>query len=110
GRGQGTEAGLDTPVADAYAKVEAAIAEVLGAPPGDAAIVLFAALGMGPDTSRVDLLPGMLDAVLSQRADRPRRSRSPGASLWRLRAAVPTRARASVADRLPRTVVPDVTA
>ena len=109
-RGQALEEGLDTTVADVYAKVDAAIAEVLGALPGDAAIVLFAALGMGPDTSRVDLLPGMLDAVLSQRADRPRRSRSPGASLWRLRAAVPTRARASVADRLPWSVVLDVTA
>src|SRR5207237_2704999 len=80
--------GLDTTVADVYAEVDAAIAGVLEALTDDATIVLFAALGMGPDPSPVDLLPGMLDAVLAGGAARP-----PGGSLWRLRAAVPTRAR-----------------
>jgi predicted AlkP superfamily phosphohydrolase/phosphomutase len=96
----------DAAVADVYAQVDAAIGEILKALPDDATIVLFAALGMGPDTSRVDLLPGMLDAVLSQGS----RSRAPGESLWRLRAAVPTRARAAVAERLPRSVALDLTA
>src|SRR5205823_6137828 len=86
-------------------EVDAAIAGVLEALPDDATIVLFAALGMGPDTSRVDLLPGMLDAVLAGGAAQP-----PGGSLWRLRARVPTRARAAVAARLPRRAVLDLTA
>jgi predicted AlkP superfamily phosphohydrolase/phosphomutase len=101
--------GLETTVADVYAEVDAAIAGVLEAVPDGATIVLFAGLGMGPDTSRVDLLPGMLDAVLSGGAPRVR-TRAPGASLWRLRAAVPTRVRAAVAERLPRRAVLDLTA
>jgi predicted AlkP superfamily phosphohydrolase/phosphomutase len=96
---------LDTTVADVYAEVDAAIGAILEALPDDAAIVLFAALGMGPDTSRVDLLPGMLDAVLAGDAARPA-----GGSLWRLRARVPMRARAAVAARLPRRAVLDLTA
>ena len=90
---------------EVYARVDEAIAEILDAVGDDADVVLFAVLGMGPDTSRVDLLPGMLEAALGGRP-----TPGPGTVLWRLRDTVSTSVRASIADRLPRRVVLDLTA
>ncbi|HYZ76589.1 MAG TPA: alkaline phosphatase family protein [Gaiellaceae bacterium] len=98
--------GLERTLPEVYERVDEAIGEILGAVGDDADVVLFAVLGMGPDTSRVDLLPGMLGAVLG---GRPAEA-GPGTVLWRLRDAIPTGVRASVADRLPRRAVLDLTA
>ena len=96
--------GLGDTLADVYAAADAAIGQILETIPDDASIILFSALGMGPNTSRVDLLPAMLSAVLSgRRATTPADGASN--SLWRLRAAVPTRVRASIANALPRRAV-----
>jgi predicted AlkP superfamily phosphohydrolase/phosphomutase len=97
--------GLERTLPEVYERVDEAIAEILDAVGDDADIVLFAVLGMVPDTSRVDLLPGMLDAVLGGRP-----APGPGTALWRLRDTVSTNVRAWIADRLPRRAVLDLTA
>ncbi|MDX6408648.1 MAG: hypothetical protein QOE13_1719 [Gaiellaceae bacterium] len=101
--------GLGETLTDVYVAADAAIGQILEDIPDDADIILFSALGMAANTSRADLLPDMLTAVLSGR----RASTSQGSSsnpIWRLRAAVPTRVRAAIANGLPRQAVLDLTA
>jgi predicted AlkP superfamily phosphohydrolase/phosphomutase len=100
--------GLEDTVADVYAAVDAAIGQILEALPEGADIILFSALGMGPNTSRVDLLPDMLSAVLSGRRTATSTNSASNNPIWRLRAAVPTRARASIANALPRRALLEV--
>ena len=84
-----------------------ALGKILSVLPPDADIVVFSPLGMSENSSRADLLPGMLRAVLAGR----RQERSEGGdALWRLRAAIPTDLRASVARLLPDTVALELTA
>jgi predicted AlkP superfamily phosphohydrolase/phosphomutase len=104
---QAKREGLDHTLEDVYERIDAALAEVLAALPADAEIVLFSIMGMGPNTSRVDLLPDMLNAVLSARSDE--NGAVPGSRLWRLRAAVPTGARTRIAEMLPRRAVIELT-
>jgi predicted AlkP superfamily phosphohydrolase/phosphomutase len=99
---------LHETLAHVYGQVDTAIAEILEAVPDDADIVLFSVLGMGASTSRVDLLPRMLQAVLSE--ERTEAADVPGSFLWRIRGAVPTRLRATVAQALPRRAVLELTA
>lgn len=103
-REQMRSAGGESTLADVYAAIDAAIARVLEALPADADLLVFSGLGMQANTSCSDLLPGMLDAVLGAASERPQ-ARSPVASLWRIRATVPTGARAAVARVLPRELV-----
>ncbi len=65
---------------------------------------------MGPNTSRADLLPGMLDAVLSGKA-RTRGSVTGGARspIWAIRSAISGEWRDKVARLLPDAVVADLT-
>ena len=58
---------------------DAALGEVLEALPEDADVIVCSALGMGPDTSRADLLPGMLAAVVDGRTGTARWRRRPTA-------------------------------
>ena len=85
-----------------YEAVDAAIARIVAALPGDADLMVLSPLGMDVNTSRIDLLPEMLDAVLSG-GSREDSSTEPSADsfLWRLRSAVPTDLRAQVARALP---------
>lgn len=96
--------GLDGTLAEVYAAADSAIGQVLDTVPDGVDVILFSGLGMGPNTSCVDLLPSMLSAVLSGRG-RPASANRDSNSSWRLRAAVPTRVRASVANALPRRAV-----
>ena len=89
-----------------YEAVDAAFARVLAALPGDADVVVASAVGMDVNTSRADLLPGMLAAVL---AGRPLPAGESGA-IWRLRGAVPPRARGAIARALPDRVALELTA
>jgi predicted AlkP superfamily phosphohydrolase/phosphomutase len=100
--------GLEDTLADVYAAVDAAIGRILEALPDSADIILFSALGMGPNTSRADLLPDMLSAVLSGRRATTSANGASTNPVWRLRAAVPTRTRASIANALPRRAVLEV--
>jgi predicted AlkP superfamily phosphohydrolase/phosphomutase len=99
--------GLSETLERVYERIDSALAEILDQLPPDAEIVLFSIMGMGPNTSRVDFLPDMLDAVLrgARSEDRP----APGSLLWRLRAAVPTQARTRIAEALPRRAVIELT-
>ena len=90
-----------------YAEVDRAIGEVIEALPPDADLVITSAVGMDANTSRADLLPEMLAAVL---AGGPLQSGQPGGLVWRLRGAVPGGARAAVADLIPRRAALELTA
>jgi predicted AlkP superfamily phosphohydrolase/phosphomutase len=89
-----------------YEAVDTAFARVLAALPDDADVIVVSPVGMDVNTSRADLLPEMLDAVL--RGGTPP-AQSAG-SIWRLRAALPTGLRARVATALPDRVALALTA
>ena len=82
---------------DVYAAVDAAFGRILAALPEGTDVIVTSAVGMDVNTSRADLLPGMLARVL---AGGPLADGDSG-SIWRLRAAVPPRARRAVASGLP---------
>jgi predicted AlkP superfamily phosphohydrolase/phosphomutase len=104
---QGKREGLDRTLEEVYERIDAALGEVLAALPSDAEIILFSVMGMGPNTSRVDVLPDMLNAVLGAKSDE--NGGAPGRLLWRLRAAVPTGVRTRIAEVLPRRAVIELT-
>jgi len=83
---------------DIYEQMDHAVGRVLTALP-DADVIVTSPMGMGVNMSRVDLLPGMLEAVLSGNGEARTQSRSERV-LWSLRSAVPTGARAQVASLL----------
>jgi predicted AlkP superfamily phosphohydrolase/phosphomutase len=91
--------GLATALKDIYRSVDQALSRLIAALPAGADVIVVSPSGMGPNTSRSHLLPGMLEAVLSDVAG-PRRAPS-GSSLWRIRAFVPTSLRAWIAHALP---------
>jgi predicted AlkP superfamily phosphohydrolase/phosphomutase len=95
---------LEGTLADVYGRVDEAIGRVLRALPRDADVILCSAVGMDVNTSRADLLPGMLAAVLSG-APNPEPS-----GVWNLRAALPPSVRGAVAEALPRRVALELTA
>ena len=103
---------LEATLDDAYAAVDAAIGRAVQALPDDADIVVFSPIGMGPDSSRSDLLPDMLRAVLGERrpADATGRADQSGSAIWRLRSRVPVRWRRAAARPLPGIAVRDLTA
>ncbi|UJA19168.1 hypothetical protein HJD18_02395 [Thermoleophilia bacterium SCSIO 60948] len=80
-----------------YASVDRAIGRVLDLLGPEDSVVICSAVGMEVNTSRADLLPGMLEAVL---AGGPIERDESGA-IWRLRGALPSGLRAWVADALP---------
>ena len=95
---------LERTLADVYGRVDEAIGRVLTALPADADVILCSAVGMDVNTSRADLLPGMLAAVL---AGGPV---SEPSGVWRLRAALPAGVRGAVAQMLPRRAALELTA
>lgn len=97
-------------LADVYVAVDAAMGRTLAALPDDADVIVFSPTGMGPNTSRADLLPGMLDAVLTRNG----RGRANGGTgvrtpVWSLRSRVGPRARSLIARALPDRLVADIT-
>ena len=99
-----TRATLGAALEDVYEAVDAALARVLAALPPDADVIVTSAVGMDVNTSRADLLPQMLDQILSpKRPEHRAREGSSGRSggIWRLRAAVSPQLRARIADALP---------
>jgi predicted AlkP superfamily phosphohydrolase/phosphomutase len=89
---------LRAALGDVYAEVDAQLGRVLTALPEGTDVIACSALGMDVNTSRADLLPGMLAAVLGAGPEPGGDSDSGG--LWRLRAALSGRMRSAVADRL----------
>jgi predicted AlkP superfamily phosphohydrolase/phosphomutase len=97
---------LGSTLEDVYRAVDAALGRVIAALPPGADVMVVSPVGMDVNTSRADLLPEMLRAVLD-----PREERSGGSSsIWRLRAALPSGLRARVAAALPERAALDLTA
>jgi predicted AlkP superfamily phosphohydrolase/phosphomutase len=93
--------GLATALKDIYRSVDQALSRLIAALPAGTDVIVVSPSGMGPNTSRSHLLPGMLEAVLSDvPAPGPRRAPT-GSSLWRIRSIVPTSLRAWIAHALP---------
>jgi predicted AlkP superfamily phosphohydrolase/phosphomutase len=95
---------LERTLADVYERVDEAIGRVLRALPSDADVILCSAVGMDVNTSRSDLLPEMLAAVLSGGPI------AEPSGVWRLRGAVPPGLRGAVAEALPRRLALELTA
>ena len=96
---------LQTALRDVYVSADEALGRILAALPTDADVIVFSVLGMSVNTSRNDLLPEMLGAVLD--GDR---AEADSGSAWRLRARVPTRLRARIADALPNRLAVELAA
>lgn len=91
---------------DVYTAVDTALGEVVAVLPPDADLLVVSPVGMEVNTSRADLLPEMLRAVLD-----PDVPRSGGrSSIWWLRAALPSGWRAKAAAALPERAALDLTA
>lgn len=100
---------LETGLVDVYTAADASIGRFLEALPADADVIVSSSVGMDINTSRADLLPGMLRNVLQ---GRPAREREEGGGtwIWRLRARLPTDLRTRVARSLPGGLLYDLTA
>ena len=93
-----TRALLEGALDDIYIAMDDAVGRILAEIP-DADVLMCAPMGMGVNMSRVDLLPGMLEAVLAENGSARAESRGER-FLWKLRGAVPLRVRAKVASGL----------
>jgi predicted AlkP superfamily phosphohydrolase/phosphomutase len=96
---------LEGALEDVYVAVDEAVGRVAEALPPGADVIVTSPVGMGANTSRADLLPGMLAAVLSGRP-----LDGDGGGIWRLRAALPASARRAVAAAIPDRVALELTA
>ncbi|HEV2790812.1 MAG TPA: alkaline phosphatase family protein [Solirubrobacterales bacterium] len=105
---------LDGALGEVYEEVDAQLGRVLDALPDDCDVIACSVLGMDVNTSRADLLPGMLTAVLAgpgssrgsfvgqERTKDPRDAAdSDSGAIWRLRAALSGRVRSAVAASMP---------
>jgi len=82
---------------EVYREVDQAVGRIVAALPSGASILLFSPKGMGPDTSRADLLPAMLSKILNEgKTESAQETRR-----WNFRSAIPVRLRAAVADVIP---------
>ncbi len=113
----------DCALEEIYEEVDAQLGRVLDALPDDCDVIVCSVLGMDENTSRADLLPEMLSAVLtgptrsrgSFRTDgvqkEPRNSEdSDSGAIWRLRGALSGRLRARVAAAMPDRLALELTA
>ena len=103
---------LSRTLEDVYVAVDAAIGRVLGSLPPGGDLIVLSPVGMDVNTSRADLLPEMLSAIL----DPDPENGGVGArtesrrSIWWLRAALPSGLRAKVANALPESAALELTA
>ncbi len=95
-------------LADVYQEVDRAIGRVLEALPDSVDIMVFSPTGMAANTSRADLLPGMLSSVLAGPAAAGHTSSGPRSPIWTLRSALPISWRQTIARALPDAVVADL--
>jgi predicted AlkP superfamily phosphohydrolase/phosphomutase len=98
---------LGSTLEDVYRAVDAAIGRIVAALPPDADLMVVSPVGMEINTSRADMLPEMLRAVLDPGTTREAPAK--GGSIWRLRAALPSGLRAKVASALPEKVALELT-
>lgn len=100
---------LGRALGDVYAEVDAQLGRVLEGLPEDADVIACSVLGMDVNTSRADMLPGMLAAVLGG-APAEGGADSDSGAMWRLRAALSGRLRAAVAGAMPDRLALELTA
>ena len=100
---------LRSALEDVYREVDAAFGRVLAALPGDCDVIVASAVGMDVNSSRADLLPQMLEAVL-RGGPPPSGDGGAAGAIWRLRAAIPPGARGAIAQALPDRVALELTA
>jgi predicted AlkP superfamily phosphohydrolase/phosphomutase len=98
---------LERTLDDIYELMDVGVARISAEIP-DADVMLTAPMGMGVNMARVDLLPGMLEAVLSDNGQARSESRAER-FLWGLRGKIPTGARAKVARALHGPLTREVT-
>ncbi len=109
---------LGSTLDDVYVAVDAAIGQVVAELPPGADVMVISPVGMDVNTSRADLLPEMLRAILDPTSepaggaegDDAGGSTGGSGAIWRLRAALPSGLRAKVAGTLPEKVALDLTA
>ncbi len=101
---------LDSALGDVYAEVDAQLGRVLAALPDDADVIACSVLGMDVNTSRADMLPGMLAAVLGGSGGEGPGGDSDSGGMWRLRAALSGRLRGAVAAAMPDRLALELTA
>jgi predicted AlkP superfamily phosphohydrolase/phosphomutase len=105
---------LGSALEDVYVAVDVAIGRIVTALPEDADLMVVSPVGMDVNTSRADMLPEMLAAVLGPRPIAPDvgepAEASARSSIWWLRASVPSGVRARIANALPERVALDLTA
>lgn len=104
---------LDSALAEVYEEVDAQLGRVLEALPDECEVIVCSVLGMDENTSRADLLPGMLSAVLAgeQTSREPRNgSDSDSGAIWRLRGALSGRLRSQIAAAMPDRLALELTA
>lgn len=98
----------DAAMEEIYEEVDAQLGRVIDALPDECDLIACSVLGMDVNTSRADLLPGMLAAVLGGETASGEDSDSGG--MWRLRGLVSGRARAAVAAAMPDRLALELTA
>ncbi len=95
-------------LAEVYEEVDAQLGRVLEALPDDCDVIVCSVLGMDENTSRADLLPGMLSAVLGEGTGNG--SDSDSGAIWRLRGALSGRLRSQIAAAMPDRLALELTA
>ena len=90
---------LEGGLADVYERADEALGRMVEALPSGADLVVLSPLGMGVNTTRSDLLPGMVENVLS--GEKPAGVGPVGDPVWRVRARVPAFVRRAVNRALP---------
>jgi len=102
----------DAAMEEIYEEVDAQLSRVLAALPDGCDTIVCSVLGMDVNTSRADLLPGMLAAVLGGEGGggRDEKADSDSGGMWRLRAALSGRVRAQVAAAMPDRLALELTA
>ncbi|MBT8403461.1 MAG: alkaline phosphatase family protein [Gemmatimonadetes bacterium] len=91
-----------------YEAVDAAMGRVLEALPDSADIMVFSPTGMAANVSRADLLPGMLEAVISGPGGAARTTAAQRSPIWTLRSTLPISWRQAIARTLPDRMVADL--
>jgi predicted AlkP superfamily phosphohydrolase/phosphomutase len=84
---------------DLYRACDAAVGQLVDAAKEDARVLVFSLHGMGPNTGRHNLLPALLEAVLTSSPPLALTARS---GLQRLRQLVPMETRRNLTRRLPQ--------
>jgi len=110
-------------IEEIYEEVDAQLDRVLDALPDGCDVIVCSVLGMDVNTSRADLLPGMLAAVLADKRSSRGSFQSPSdqkeprdgedsdsGGMWRLRGLVSGRARAAIAAVMPDRLALELTA